>query len=203
MRTHMKTSTGRQRSRNRGWKASMAGTLSIVFALTGLTIASTPANAVVVGACTIKANDPHASTHVTGTINSEGTLKCTIGMTEIYLRAYLERSDGSSWGGNTEAWLDSIANKTYKSFANTSCSQSPGTFRTRVSYAFQSPPGVSPAYTSNIIYSPWFGLACGLSYRGSQPEGINSEWTAEKALPPGVTMQRTLDGVQLTFSMQN
>ncbi|WP_222440395.1 hypothetical protein, partial [Arthrobacter alpinus] len=86
-----KTNTGRRDSRARRWRAAMVGTLSIAFALTGLTVVSAPANAVVVGACTMKANDPHASVHVSGTINSEGTLKCTIGMTEIYLRTYLEK----------------------------------------------------------------------------------------------------------------
>ncbi|ALE93677.1 hypothetical protein AOC05_17335 [Arthrobacter alpinus] len=181
----------------------MVGTLSIAFALTGLTVVSAPANAVVVGACTMKANDPHASVHVSGTINSEGTLKCTIGMTEIYLRTYLEKSGGPTWGGNTESWLNATAGKTYKSVANTSCSQGPATFRTRVAYTLQSPPGVSPAYTANNIYSPWFGLACGVAFRSTQAEESNSEWTTEKALPPGVVMQRTPDGVQLTFGAQN
>ncbi|MHA7177379.1 hypothetical protein ACX80D_12055 [Arthrobacter sp. Sr24] len=198
-----KPNTGRRRSLAIRWRAAVVGTLSIAFALTGLTVASAPANAVVVGACTIKANDPHGSIHVSGTINSEGTLKCTIGMTEIYIRTYLEKSGGPSWGGNTESWLNAVAGKTYKSVANTACSQSPGTFRTRVSYTFQSPPGVNPAYTANTIYSPWFGIACGASFRSAQPEGVDSEWTAEKALPPGAVMQKTPDGVQLTFAAQN
>ena len=180
----------------------MVGALSIAFALTGLTVAAAPANALVVGACTIKANAPHGSSHVSGTINSEGTLKCTIGMTEIYIKTYLEKSGGPSWVGNTESWLNSTAGKTYKSVANTSCSQGPASFRTRVSYSFQSPPGWSPAYTANTLYSPWIGVACGVTFRSAQSEVSNAEWTAEKALPPGVVLQKTPDGVQLTFAAQ-
>lgn len=92
-----KPNTGRRRSLAIRWRAAVVGTLSIAFALTGLTVASAPANAVVVGACTIKANDPHGSIHVSGTINSEGTLKCTIGMNRPgnYAASFLAASSGN------------------------------------------------------------------------------------------------------------
>lgn len=189
-------------SRARRWRAAAAGALSIAIALTGLTVTAAPANAAVVGACTMKANNPHASTHVSGTINAEGSMKCTIGMTEIYIQAYLEKSGGSSWAGNAEGWLSTPANKTYSSFANTSCSQGPATFRTRVTYSFTSPAGVNPSYSANTIYSPWYALACGLAARSASPVGVESAWSTKTALPSGVTMQATPDGVELTFGVQ-
>lgn len=190
----------RRRSTRRGTIASAL--LAVVLTVTGLTVAAAPANAVVVGACTIKANNPHASGHVTGRINSEGSLRCTIGMTEIYVRAYLEKSGGSSWAGNPQGYLNTPAGYTYSSFANTSCSQAPGTFRTRVSYAFQSPPGVNPSYSANTIYSPWTGLLCGAArVAPHSPGGATSEWTSEKPLPEGITLKSTADGAELTFTI--
>lgn len=177
--------------------------LAVVMTATGLTVAAAPANAVVVGACTVNANNPHASAHVTGRINSEGSMRCTIGMTEIYVRAYLEKSGGSSWAGNAQSWFNTPAGYTYSSFANTSCSQSPGTFRTRVSYTFQSPPGVNPSYSANTIYSPWIGLRCGAARIAPESvEGGSSEWTSEKALPEGITLKSTPDGAELTFIIE-
>lgn len=178
-----------------------AAVLAVTFAVAGLTATAAPANAVVVGACTMKANDPHPSGHVSGRINSEGSMRCTIGMTEIYIRAYLEKAGGASWGGTTESWLNTPPGQTYSSFANTSCSQAPGTFRTRVSYTFRSPAGVNPAYTANTIYSPWKGVACGVSRMAPQAEpNQESAWTSENPLPEGVTMTSTGDGAELTFS---
>lgn len=161
---------------------------------------ASPANAVTVGVCTIKANNPHGSTHVSGTINAEGSLQCTIGMTEIYVRAYLENSAGTSWYGNTESWLATPANKKYSSFANTSCAMGPGSFRTRVSYAFTSPPGVNPSYSANTVYSPWIGVVCGAN-RLAAPTTLNGDWTSEHPLPKGMTLTPTEDGVEITFAI--
>jgi hypothetical protein len=81
-------------------------------------------------------------------------------MEEIYIETYLERSDGSSWPGDAEDWL----NTTYESSnAAVNCSAGPGTFRTRVSYALTAPSGTNPRYTANTIYSPWISVACGVS----------------------------------------
>ncbi|MWV32127.1 hypothetical protein [Rathayibacter iranicus] len=162
---------------------------------------ATPANAAVVGACTMKANNPHPSGHVSGRINTEGSMICTVGMTEIYIRAYLEKSNGASWAGDTESWLGTPANKTYSSFANAPCSEGPATFRTRVSYSFTSPPGVSPAYTSNIMYSPWIPTACGSS-RSAQTTEASGAWTSDKALTDEVTAKTTPTGVELIFSFE-
>jgi len=129
----------------------------------GVAIAA-PANAIIVGVCTIKANNPHGSTHVSGTINAVGTVSCTLVQDEIYIRTYLEKSTGASWGGNTQDYFDSSWEQ---SNAATSCNQGPGTFRTRVSYAIHAPVGVSPRYAANTIYSPWVPVACGVSNRAT------------------------------------
>lgn len=189
-----------QRTRHRR-RAAGSAFLAVALTIIGLTAAA-PANAVVVGVCEMKANNPHPSTHVSGTINSTGTLRCTVGMTEIYLRAYLEKSTGSSWGGNTEAWLNTPPGTTYSSYANTSCSNGPGTFRTRVTYALTSPPGYNPAYSANTIYSPWYSLACGLAGL-AEPQALGvgtAGWTSDVPLPEGVSLRPTSDGVELTFS---
>lgn len=178
-----------------------AAVLAIAFTVGGLAATAAPANAVVVGECTMKANDPHPSGHISGRINSEGSMRCTIGMDEIYIRAYLEKAGGSSWGGTTESWVYTVPGRTFSSFANTSCSEAPGTFRTRVSYTFRSPAGVNPAYTANTIYSPWKGVACGVSRMAPQAEqSERAAWTSENPLPEGVTMTATEDGAELTFS---
>lgn len=146
----------------RRWLSIVA---AIALTIGGVLGVAAPADAAtVVGVCTITVGEPHASSHVSGTINSYGRLSCSIGMTEIYIRAYLEKSTGSSWGGNTESWLNTPAGKTYSSYAKTSCSQGPGTFRTRLSVAFTSPPGYNPSYHANTYYSVWRGVACGVSF---------------------------------------
>jgi hypothetical protein len=49
--------------------------------------------------CTLTIQYPHASTHVSGTVNVVGDVTCPITMREMYLRIYLEKSGGGSWAG--------------------------------------------------------------------------------------------------------
>ena len=131
----------------------------VVTALVALggTVTATPAHAVVVGVCTIKANNPHGSSHVSGTVNAVGTVSCTLVMSEIYVFTTLEKSTGASWAGNNEDWFNSAAES---SNAATSCSQAPGVFRARVAYAIHAPAGVNPRSTANTLYSPWISVTC-------------------------------------------
>lgn len=127
--------------------------------ITGVSAAA-PANAVVVGVCTIKANNPHPSSHFSGTINAVGTISCTIVMDEIYLGIYLEKATGATW--SSYPFYDAFNTSSASENASTSCSQGPGTFRTRASYVLRAPAGYSPAYSANTIYSPWItDVACG------------------------------------------
>jgi len=124
----------------------------------GITLAAAPAQAATVGVCTIKANDPHGSTHVAGTINAVGTVDCTVSMNEIYVKTTLEKAGGASWAG---APYDRFNTTRGQSNAATNCSAGPGTFRTVTSYVLRFPPNLNPAYASNTIYGPWRSVACG------------------------------------------
>jgi hypothetical protein len=147
-------------AKRRGRFAAIAATVLVTTALlTGTT--TTPASALVIGVCTIKANNPHASTHVSGTINAVGTVSCSVVMSEIYLAVHLEKATGGSW--SSWPFYDSYNTKWASENAATSCGQGPGTFRSRVSYVLQAPPGANPAYSSGSIYSPWISVACGAS----------------------------------------
>jgi hypothetical protein len=138
-----------------------AALTSFLVALFSLAIA-VPAQAVVVGVSTIKANDPHPSGHVAGTINAVWTVSCSMVMDEIYIQTYLEKSTGGVWVGAASDYF----NTSYESSnAVASRSNGPGVFRTRVSYAIDAPPGINPAYHANTIYSPWKSVACGAASR--------------------------------------
>jgi hypothetical protein len=131
--------------------------LSGILFVTGIAAAPAASAAVVIGVCTIKANDPHPSTHVNGTINGTGTVSCSVTMDEIYLKVKLERSTGTVVDGTTDDYF----NTAYESGnASTSCANA-GTWRTRVEYALRAPAGYSPAYSANNFASPWKAVACG------------------------------------------
>lgn len=72
---------------------------------------------------------------------------------------------GHAGEANGEKWSDDGKDffnvKQLQDNAATSCSEGPASFRTRVSYALDSPPGVNPAYHANAIYSPWKYVVCG------------------------------------------
>lgn len=121
---------------------------------------SAPANAVVVGVCTIKANNPHPSTHVNGTINAQGTASCTVVMNEIYIRPVLERAGGTTWPGTPSDLFN--ATQTQANAATSCANASAGQlFRLRIEYVLRAPSGYDPAYSSSTIYSPWVGAKCG------------------------------------------
>jgi len=138
--------------------------LSGLIAVSGMA-APPAAQAVVVSVCTIKANDPHPSAHVSGNINATGTVSCTVSMAEIYLRVKLERGNGTVITGTTNDRF----NTAYESGnAATSCANS-GTWRTRVEYALTFPAGYNPQYHSNNFASPWKAVACGNARLGLDP----------------------------------
>jgi len=124
----------------------------------GITLAAAPANAVVIGVCTIKVNDPHGSTHVSGTINAVGTVECSTTMQEIYVKTTLQKSAGPSWAGTP---FDRFNVARGQANAATSCTAGPGTFRTVTSYVLRAPAGIDPAYAANTVYGPWRSVACG------------------------------------------
>ncbi len=136
---------------------ALIGTLAMVV-ITGV-ISAAPAQAAVVGVCTIKANDPHPSTHVQGSINATGTIQCTVAMSELYIRVWLESPSGQLIAGTPD---DRFGVSYVQGNSAISCSNA-GTWRTRVGYVLHSPPGLNPAYASGNVVSPWKSVACGVA----------------------------------------
>lgn len=111
-----------------------AALIALAVVLTGGALAP-PAQAIVVSICTIKANNPHGSTHVAGTINSQGTINCSATVDEIFIKVFLHKSTGGSW---TNGSRDYFNVRSLSATGATSCSQGPAVFRTQVQYTIHS-----------------------------------------------------------------
>lgn len=128
-----------------------------------MAVGSAPASALVVGKCTIKIGNSHASTHVKGTINAVSSIQCSIGMPALHIQTWLERrDDGKRWTGKASSWVSAPPGKKAQSNAATSCDEGPAQFRNRTYLSFTSPPKVSPASFSKTYYSDWGWEACGV-----------------------------------------
>lgn len=152
----------------------------------GLIVTSAPAsNAVVVSICTIKANYPHGSTHVQGTINAEGTIACTSIVDNIWIDVYLEKSTGQEWSAPSKSYnnVSHLAN-----YGNTSCANGPGTFRARVQYAITFPAGYAPRYHASYLYSPWRSVGCGLA-RTAESDSIELELQVKEYIDGSVGIE--------------
>ncbi len=108
--------------------------------------------------CTLTINYPHASGHVSGTINVTGSVSCPVTMTEMFLQVHLQKSTGASWAGPSKdlfntTWLNTNA--------ATSCSSGAGSYRGRAYTEVRPPAGWSPAMQSQTKYSPYVSVACG------------------------------------------
>jgi hypothetical protein len=153
-----------------------------------------PANAaVVVGVCTITVGEPHASSHVNGTINSYGRLSCSIGMPNIHLRAQLEKSNGTTWNGNTEDWLNTSPGGSWFSNKAIPCAGNHGTYRTNVAIVLHAPPGVNPQYHAKTYTSIWRSVACGVS-RTAPPSTPTTDSDVAEAETEAVTLTFLDDG---------
>lgn len=143
----------------------------------GVVMAAPAQAAVVVGVCSIIVGEPHPSAHVQGNINSYGRLTCTIGMNEIYVRADLERSNGTIWNGSAQSYVNTTAGRTFTSTRAIPCAGNSGTYRTRVSVTFRSPTGVNPSYHSSGYQSIWRQVAC-----AGQPMSLNTKDTSSSVV---------------------
>ena len=120
----------------------------------------------VVGICTIKANLPHASTHVNGTINGTATITCSEVMTEIYLRVKIEKITGATKLGTT---TDQYGVSRASGNAFVSCSN-PGKYRIIAEYVLRAPPGFTPVRAASNLAGPYASVACGVSSRGTSTQ---------------------------------
>ncbi|AGW40506.1 hypothetical protein O159_02770 [Leifsonia xyli subsp. cynodontis DSM 46306] len=145
---------GKARSR-RGLITAITG---MVLVAGSVLVTAAPANAVVVGVCTMQVQDPHPSTHVHGTINVVGTASCSIVMTEIYVKVTLQRSDDATWPGATNDYRNTSQEQAN---AAAPCSAGPNMFRGYLSYALTAPAGYSPAYATGTTYGIWKSVICG------------------------------------------
>jgi len=143
-------------------RVAMVGVALAGMLITGAFVAPA-AQAVVVGICTIKANNPHASTHVNGTINGTATITCSQTMQEIYLRVKLEKSNGTTKLGTT---TDEYGVSNAQGNAFVQCNQ-PGTYRVIAEYVLVAPPGYSPKRAASNIAGSYKSVACGAASRSS------------------------------------
>lgn len=136
--------------------------LTVVLAVGGVFMAA-PAQAASAtnGDCTIKANNPHPSVHVNGTINATGTIECKTKKANLHINVSLERRDGAVW--KTVSPSDYL--NTYKvqnnAFAN--CSAGPADFRTRAGWVIQHTS--TSAKVNGAVYTAWMPVACGTASR--------------------------------------
>lgn len=145
-------------------RRAITSVAAIIVTSAALVAVSAPASAVVVGICTIKANYPHGSTHVSGTINGVGTISCTKTMTSLYINVKLLKSGGPTWYGTSS--LD-YGVKNLRGNSATSCSNGPAKFKTSVEFILDAPPGYKPDRYVGAVISPWRSVACGVASRAA------------------------------------
>jgi hypothetical protein len=111
-------------------------------------------------------------------------------MTELFIDVTLEKSTGASWSPPS---IDYFGQSYLALNAATSCSNGPGTFRTRVNYTLEFPPGFTPVYTASWLYSPWKSVACGLTLAAA-PNGTAAADARATADDDAVTLTIMSDG---------
>lgn len=147
--------------------------LSALFSATLMAVAlafgtMAPAQAaVVVGVCTLKLGEAHASVHVSGTINALSSVKCTLAMPEVYIRTSLIKSNGPTWQAPVNSYGNLPPGKALSSNKAVSCAMGPGTYRSSTYVELHAPAGVKPIYHSNTYYTIWRSLACGVANRSA------------------------------------
>ncbi|MCS5720021.1 hypothetical protein N1027_17965 [Herbiconiux sp. CPCC 205763] len=156
-------------------RASMVAAFSM--ALGGGTVASqmspSPAEASLSAFnCVISVAHPHASHHVSGTINVEGRVDCGQRMESIYIRLYLHKQGGGDWAGTP----NSMNNASYlKANAATSCSAGSGQYWGEARVTAVPPAGWSPRSASGSANGFVLPLACGDPLTsGDDPDGVGS-----------------------------
>jgi hypothetical protein len=115
--------------------------------------------------CVISVEHPHASHHVSGTINVQGRVDCEQRMESIYIRLYLHKQGGGEWAGTP----DSMNNAIYlKANAATECSAGPGQYWGEARVTAVPPAGWSPRSASGAANGFVLPLACGDPLTGGE-----------------------------------
>ncbi len=110
-----------------GSRRSLGAVAAIALGLVLVPLAAaSPAAAADVITCTLRVDNPHASTHVSGTINVSATMTCSRQIAEIYIRTTLYKGTGSpSWQGASNDRFNVAA---LSANAAAPCSAGPGSF---------------------------------------------------------------------------
>lgn len=161
-----------------------------------------PANAaVVVGVCTIKLDEPHGSGHVSGTIDSNGVVQCSLGMPNIYVKTILHRDNGQTANGPTEDLYNTDPWKIVNSVAWVPCAGNQGTWQASLSVVLRSPAGTNPQYHANTYWSIWRNVACGNSFapasENASPGNESPNAVTVTFLSDGTVQESVPDGVQV------
>lgn len=141
--------------------------LPLAIALVGVVAESpVPAHAAPLLTCTLTVNDPHGSTHVSGTINVTATTSCPLPMTSIYLDVELMRVSPSAKTYFAKPGVTAPAGyATWTQNESTSCSQGPGTFRGWATTSIVPPPGyVLDGSGTYAKYGTTVSVACGAAF---------------------------------------
>ncbi|WP_129545519.1 hypothetical protein [Arthrobacter dokdonensis] len=113
--------------------------------------------------CGIYADYPHASNHVSGTINAVGRVECDGLVNEIYLKVTLAKSNGYLSSTTQDRFYPTGGRLSGN--AAKSCAEAPGTFQTRVNAVVHFPAGYTPTPQVGNQNSAWFALACGVAFK--------------------------------------
>jgi hypothetical protein len=125
--------------------------------------------------CTLTVQHPHASTHVSGTINVVAVTSCPIPMSSIYVDVELLRVSPSPktwWNG---VGVTSYASTRAQDNQATSCSAGPGTYRGWATTKIVPPPGyVLTGPGNQSKYGAAVAVACGVSAKTLEPPQMES-----------------------------
>lgn len=145
--------------------------------------------------CTASVQYPHASTHVSGTINVVSSVNCSAVMNEIYQQTRLYKSGGGSWLGLP---FDRFNVSYGSSNAATACSNGPGTFYGTAYTILYPPAGYSPSRGTieSAGASSW--VKCGSGVTRLAPSG--EDITQLKA--EGFTVTEDFRGVTVSKELK-
>lgn len=125
--------------------------------------------------CTARADNPHASGHVNGTINAVGSISCTSGVAEIYVKTILSNVNTGTASSKTNDFFNVTQ---LSSNATKTCAEAPATFRTNVEGLVRFPAGFTPSQGTLYVSSPNTWVSCSGISRVGADEPVEITLTA-------------------------
>ncbi|WP_162940150.1 hypothetical protein [Gryllotalpicola protaetiae] len=137
-----------------------------------------PAAAAASITCTINVQNPHGSTHVSGTVNVVSTVSCTAPVASITQQTALYKTTGNSWWGTK---VTKAATSSAQSNASASCTVAPGNFYGTAVTSIVWPPGFSGPQPPSA-YGNTTAVNCSTAQIVANSEGIISTETVTATL---------------------